>query len=186
MSMAVTERTFRIVALEDPEGHWELDRGRLREKPGMTASHNQLGFDLGVAITLQLDRREYRVRVDSARAKRSDETYYIPDVFVVPMRLVAPQLGRSDQLEIYEEPLPFVAEIWSPSTGGYDAAAKIPEYMKRGDLEIWLVHPYERTVIARQRQRDGSYHETVLQRGTVRLHALPEVAIDLDTLWELA
>jgi Uma2 family endonuclease len=184
--MAVTERTYQIVALEDPDGNWELDRGRLREKPGMTAAHNQIGFDLGFAIQQQLDRGEYRVRVNSGRTKRSDETYYIPDVFVVPTRLVAPQLARSDQLEIYEDPLPFVVEIWSPSTDGYDASAKIPEYVKRGDLEIWLIHPYERTVTAWRRQSDGRYHETIFCLGKVRLHALPRVAIDLDLLWELA
>jgi Uma2 family endonuclease len=183
--MPVTERTYELVALEDPEGSWELHCGRLREKPGMTASHNQIGIDLALSIMQQADRHEYTVRVDSARTKRSDETYYIPDVFVVPTRLVAPQLGRSDRLEIYEEPLPFVVEVWSPSTGDYDVDAKLPEYMKRGDYEIWRVHPYERTVTAWQRRADGSYDEIIFRGGTVHLHALPEVVIDLDKLWDL-
>ncbi len=30
--MPVSEQTYRVVALEDPEGQWELHRGRLREK----------------------------------------------------------------------------------------------------------------------------------------------------------
>ena len=72
--MPVTELTFERVALEDPEGQWELHRGRLREKPGMTAAHNQVGVDLAFAVMQQLDRNEYTVRIDSARAKRSDET----------------------------------------------------------------------------------------------------------------
>lgn len=181
--MAVTERTFRIVALEDPEGQWELDRRHLREKPGMTASHNQVAVDLGLAIARQLDRHEFTIRIDSARTKRSDETYYIPDVFVVPTRLVAPLLGRSDQLEIYEEPLPFVAEVWSPSTGGYDVDAKIAEYKLRGDREIWRVHPYERTVTSRRRQDAGTYVEALHHSGSIRLHALATVAIDLDELF---
>ena len=66
------------------------------------------------------------------------QTYYIPDAFVVPTRLVLPKLGVTNRLEIYEESLPFIAEIWSRSTGAYDVEAKIPEYVKRGDLEIWL------------------------------------------------
>jgi Uma2 family endonuclease len=181
--MPVTARTYQMVALEDPEGRWELHRGRLREKPAMTASHNQAGIDLAFSILQQVDRREYTVRVDSGRAKRADETYYIPDVFVVPTRLVLPQLGRTDLLEVYESPLPFVSEIWSPSTGSYDVDKKIPEYMKRGDLEIWRLHPYERTVVAWQRQPDGSYTERVCRGGTVRLQALPNVVIDLDALF---
>jgi hypothetical protein len=31
-------------------------------------------------------------------------------------------------------------------------------------------------------QSDGSYEETILTGGAVRLHALPEVVIDLDEL----
>jgi len=181
--MPLTERTYQMVALEDPEGKWELHRGRLREKPAMTASHNQTGVDLAFSILQQVDRREYTVRVDSGRAKRADETYYIPDVFVVPTRLVAPQLGRTDLLEIYEAALPFVAEIWSRATGNYDVDQKIPEYMNRGDQEIWRLHPYQRTVTAWRRQPDGSYVEIVYRGGLVRLHALPEVSIDLDALF---
>jgi Uma2 family endonuclease len=184
--MPVTERTYRMVALEDPEGHWELHRGRLREKPAMTASHNQTGVDLAFSILQQVDRREYTVRVASGRVKRADETYYVPDVLVVPTRLVIPQLGRTDQLEIYESPLPFVSEIWSPSPGGYDVDQKLPEYMKRGDLEIWRLHPYEHTVTAWRRQADDSYIETIFRGGVVRLHALPEVSVDLDALFAFA
>jgi Uma2 family endonuclease len=181
--MPISERTYQMVLLDDPEGQWELHRGQLREKPGMTASHNQAGVDLAYAIMRQVDRREYTVRIDSARTKRGDETYYIPDVFVVPTRLVEPQLGRMDRLEIYEVPLPLVAEIWSISTGSYDVDAKIPEYMKRGDQEIWRLHPYERTLTTWRRQQDGSYSETLYRGGTIRLHALPEVVIDLDALF---
>lgn len=183
--MPVTERTYERLALEDPERKWELHRGRLREKPGMTAAHNQLGFDLGVVTAQQLDRREYRVRVDSGRTKRRDESYYIPDVFVVPTRLVIPQLGRMDRLEVYEEPLPFVAEIWSPSTGDYDIDEKLPEYMQRGDQEVWRVHPYDRVVTAWRRQPGGSYHESAVRGGTIQWHALPYVTIALDRLWSL-
>lgn len=181
--MPVTERTFELVALEDPEGQWELHRGHLREKRGMTAAHNQLRVDLAFALMQQLDRGEDTVRIDSARAKRSDETYYIPNVFVVPTRLVLPQLDATVRLEIYEEPLPFIAEIWTRSTAGYDVDAKIPEYMKRGDSEIWHVHPYLHTVTAWRRHADGAYTESVFHGGTVRLHALPNVAIDLDSLF---
>ncbi|MEP6871059.1 MAG: hypothetical protein ABI939_04320 [Anaerolineaceae bacterium] len=33
-------------------------------------------------------------------------------------------------------PLPFVAEVWLPSTGEYDVDEKFPQYQRRGDLEI--------------------------------------------------
>ena len=52
--------------------------------------------------------------------------------------------GVYDRLELFPEPLPFVAEVWSPSTDGYDTEAKLPEYRRRGDREIWFVHPRAR------------------------------------------
>jgi Uma2 family endonuclease len=48
---------------------------------------------------------------------------------------------RGDELELYVEPLPLVVEVWSPSTGQYDVDEKLPEYQRRGDLEIWRFHP---------------------------------------------
>ena len=74
-------------------------------------------------------------------------------------------------------------EVWSPSTGSYDVDTKIPEYQQRGDLEIWRIHPYERTLTAWRRQADGVYVETKHDRGEITLHALPEVTLLLDDLF---
>ena len=75
-------------------------------------------------------------------------------------------------------------EVWSPSTGEYDVNAKVPEYQRRGDLEIWRIHPFDRTLIAWRRQPDGSYIESHYAGGTVKPVALPDVTIDLDTLFD--
>ena len=48
--MPVTAATYERLALEDPEGQWELHRGRLREKPGMTFAHNQATILLAAQI----------------------------------------------------------------------------------------------------------------------------------------
>ena len=85
-------------------------------------------------------------------------------------------------LGAYAEPLPFVAEVWSPTTGNYDIAAKLPSYRARGDLEIWFVHPCEDTLTAWRRQPDGGYTETLSTGGIVSVASLPGVAIDLDDL----
>ena len=45
--MPVTERTYRQVVLEDPEGQWELHRGRLREMPSTTFAQNGTMVRLG-------------------------------------------------------------------------------------------------------------------------------------------
>ena len=78
-----------------------------------------------------------------------------------------------------------MVEVWSRSTGGYDVNAKLPVYMERGDLEIWRIHPYERSLTSWVRQPDGSYQESVYRGGIVSLAALPGVTIDLDELFDV-
>jgi Uma2 family endonuclease len=188
-SMAIETRTpisgklYERLALAEPDRKWELRDGFLREKPGMTAAHNELGMQLGYMLMSQLDRAIYRVRVDSGRVHRPGATYYIPDVFVVPRALVTPLLDQHDVLEVYDQPLPLVVEVWSRSTGDYDVAEKLMVYQQRGDLEIWRIHPYERTLIAWRRRPDGAYAESTYRGGIVRPESLPGVSIDLDALF---
>lgn len=182
--MPVSEQTFLQLALEDPN-QWELYCGQLRRKPGMTFAHNDLADLLGDLLKQQLDRSQFRVRVMMGHVRRSAENYFIPDVFVIPIELTRPLRGRRDVLEAYGDPLPLVVEVWSPSTGEFDVDTKIPEYQRRGDLEIWRIHPYDRTLIAWRRQPDGSYTETHYNGGVIEPVALPNVSIDLDTLFEL-
>lgn len=181
--MPVSEQEFRKLALEDWHGRWELHCGELRQKPAMSADHNQTITRLFLGLGRQLDERIFTVRSNLGHVRRSPEHYYIPDVFVVPMDLVRPQRGRH-ALETYEDPLPLVIEVWSPSTGRYDVREKLPEYQRRGDLEIWLVQPFERKLTAWRRQPDGSYRESTYTGGTIRPVALPNVSIDLDTLFD--
>jgi Uma2 family endonuclease len=182
--MPVTQETYERVALEDPEGHWELHRGRLRQKPPMSFRHNDATVELGFQLRRQIDPTRFRVRVNAGRLRRTDETYYIPDVMVFPTSLAERIRDRPDILEVYDAPLPFVAEIWSPSTGDYDVDEKVPEYQRRGDREIWRMHPFERTLTIWRRQADGSYAETIVRGGKIQLSALPSVVVDLDALFE--
>ncbi|MGI8551713.1 MAG: Uma2 family endonuclease [Dehalococcoidia bacterium] len=182
--MSISEQTYEQVALEDREGHWELHCGQLRSKPDMTATHNHIGRLLGFWLQSQLGLVDYEVSVNTGRARRPASTYYIPDVMVIPKSLFARHLQeRPRALEAYSEPLPLVVEVWSPSTGDYDVDSKLPEYQRRGDLEIWRIHPYERTLTAWRRQADGTYTETLHRNGMVQPIALPAVTIDLDLLF---
>ena len=149
----------------------------------MSFAHNRQMTRLGLSLGHQLDPRAFEVRINVGRVRRTDETYYIPDVFVIPMALTERWNDHPESLEIYDEPLPFVAEVWSPSTGDYDIDAKLPQYQLRGDLEIWRLHPFERTLTVWRRQPDGRYTEEVLRGGVVWLHALPDVTVDLDALF---
>jgi Uma2 family endonuclease len=182
--MPLTQQTYQSVALEDPERRWELHHGRLREKPGMTFRHNRVSIRLAHQLLNQLDLDQYDVRVDSARVRYSDETYYIPDLLVLPLSAAEPFWDSWQLLEAYGSPMPLIVEVWSPSTGDYDIETKIPEYMRRGDIEIWRLHPFELTLTIWRRQADGSYKETVVHSGSVEPVALPGVVIDIDSLFQ--
>lgn len=182
--MPVSERTYESVTIEDPDGRWELHHGRLREKPAMSAEHNDAMFELGFSLRRQVDPRQFRVRVNAGHLKSQSRSYYIPDVAVLPIALERSQRGRLGGFETYTDPLPLVIEVWSPSTGTYDVDAKIPEYRARGDLEVWRLHLSDRTLIAWRRQPDGSYTETLYRGGTVQPIALPGVIVDLDAVFD--
>lgn len=179
----ISNTTYERLALTQPDRKWELWDGYPREKPGMTAAHNELAYLLGLMLGNQLDRSAYRVRIDAGRLRRSEGSYFIPDVFVVPTALVAPLLARDDVLEMYQQPLPLVVEVWSRSTADYDVGEKLTAYQERGDRDIWLIHPYERTLTAWSREPDGAYTEHVDREGNVHPGALPGVAIDLAQLF---
>src|SRR5579872_5486694 len=156
--MTVSEATFRKLALEDPSGQWELHCGVLRQKPPMTAEHNGAASVLFGLLFQQLDGRQFKLRLNLGHVRRTEQRYYIPDVFVIPAVAEHSQRGTG-ALEVYEQPLPLVVEVWSPSTGDYDVEVKLVEYQRRGDLEIWRIHPYDRTLTSWVRQANGRYSE---------------------------
>jgi Uma2 family endonuclease len=177
--MAVTAKTYEELALEELTAGWELVDGDLCRKPPMTMEHYDLAFELAYAIRSQVSHAGYHVRCDQSRL-RSGPSYLLPDVFVVPAARVNQFRGRNDVLEAYSEPLPFVAEVWSPSTGDYDVPTKLAAYQARGDAEVWLLDPYEPRLTAWIRQPDGSYASTACTGGRIALSAIPGVVIDLD------
>ncbi len=133
----ISNDAYERLALDEPDRKWELWDGRLREKPGMTFAHNEVAAELGHMVRMQLNRSEYRVRTDAGRVYRPGSTYVIPDVFVFPVAYVTPRLRANDILEVYDQPLPFVAEVWSRSTGRirrHDKARHLPAARRPRDL----------------------------------------------------
>jgi Uma2 family endonuclease len=178
----ISEQEYRERVFNDPARVWELWDGVPVEKPLMSAMHDGVSFFLGFLLQSQLDPDHYLVNVNGGKTRYTSRNYYTPDIVVIPTPLVQPLLADPYGLNAYTESLPFVAEVWSPSTGNYDIVAKIPVYQQRGDLEIWFYHPYERTLAAQRRQLDGSYREKRYTGGIVPIDSLPGVTIDLDAL----
>jgi Uma2 family endonuclease len=179
----ISEDTYQQFVMSDPDHKWELIEGRLREKPGMTWEHNRTVMLLGRALLLQIDIDQFNVFFES-RVRGSTGSILIPDLAVVPAVLGSEFQDRPGVLAIFSQPLPLVVEVWSVSTGDYDVDVKIPAYQRRGDLEIWRIHPYERTLTTWQLQPDGSYVETLSREGIVQPVALPGVSVELAALFD--
>jgi Uma2 family endonuclease len=94
----------------------------------MSVEHGDEMFHLAHLLQSQLDRSEYRLRTDHAKLRLSANTYYVPDIAVIPTALERVLRQVPGSLDAYSEPLPLVIEIWSPSTGRYDIDEKIPGY----------------------------------------------------------
>ena len=176
----ISEEEYRDLALAEPR--LELWNGEPREKPAMSSTHEDMAALLAHMLMSQLDRREFRVSVNGAKARISSGTYFVPDVVVIPTAWVAPFREDPRHLAAHAEPLPLVVEIWSRTTGTYDFERKLQAYRERGDAEIWYIHPYERTLIAWRLLPDGGYDQAFYAGGVVPCLSLPHVTIDLDEL----
>ena len=181
----ISEREYRELALNEPDHLWELWDGVPQEKPLMSMLHNDVAAYLGAALINQLDPRVYRVNINGDKARISARSYFIPDVIVIPAAYKTPYQHDPRAVGAHAEPLPLVVEVWSRTTGQYDFTTKLQGYRERGDLEIWFIHPYERTLIAWRKELDGTYRETLHEGGVVSVASLPGVSIDLDALFQL-
>lgn len=180
----VSEEAYRELARMGEHRLLELHRGHLQEKPAVSYQHSYVTSELVESLLRQLDRAQFRVSLGQARLRVSSNTYYIPDVAVIPADLERSlRIAHPLKLDAYVDPMPLVVEVWSPSTGDYDFEAKLPDYQRRGDQEIWYIHPYHRTIAAWRRQPDGTYTEAMYRTGSVRAESLPDFEFDVEVLF---
>ena len=181
--MGVSLEEYQHLAEADHGGRWEYVCGEPRRKPDVTTEHRGAINVLDHMMQRQLDINEFEVCRNDGRLRAPGGNYRVPDLFVVPRALVQRLLARPRTFEVYDDPMPLVVEVWSPSTGGSDFTDKLAEYQQRHDQEIWHLHPYRRTVTVWRLQPDGSYHETTHTDGILRPAALPDVQIDVGRLF---
>ena len=98
----ISGEAYEQLAQAEPDRKLELGRGPVREKPAMTADHNDLEVTLGYMLMSQLDRSAFRVRIDAGRVHRAGATLYTPDGFVVPTAFVTPLPNQHDVPEVYD------------------------------------------------------------------------------------
>ena len=178
--MPVSEATYQAIVLEESDDTWELVCGHLWKKPTMTQAHRDATTELSYMLRGQLSPEEFKISNNHSRARLPSGEYFVPDIAVIPAALAGPTRGGGREIDAYAEPLPLIVEVWSPSTGDYDVSTKLPGYMARGDLEIWILHPYRVELTVWRLQTNGSYTEHHYgAEDTVEVLSLPGVRIRL-------
>lgn len=179
----MTIEEYQALVWVDLDRAWELIDGRPREKPGKSWDHLDVVSQVTFCLMRRLNRAQHRVFA-GGRVLHPEDTVLIPDLLVVPSALGAEWRGRPGTLANFPEPLPLIVEVWSRSSGDYDVMTKLPVYQQRGDREIWMIHPYKRTLTAWLRREDALYDEVVFRGGEVEAAALSGVTIRLDELFD--
>lgn len=182
VSQRMDNATYERNAVDFRYLRTELHDGVPVEKPVMSRIHGDLGLEVAFVVRTQIDPARFRLRANHAKLAIPGRSYFIPDVAVLP---AAVALADPTEADLYHDPVPLVVEIWSPSTGSYDASVKLPGYRLRGDAEIWWLYPPDRTLTRWVRRPDGGYDEEVLRGGVVEAAALPGVRIDLGRLFQV-
>ncbi len=101
-----------------------------------------------------------------------------------PDLLVVGEGKRSKMTEQrLEGPADLVIEIASETDPGFDRREKLPRYLAAEIPEIWLIDPFETSLLAEVRTPEG-YSTRRIASGRLESKAVPGFWIDADWLWQ--
>lgn len=156
----------------------------VREPPAPSRSHQELVGELYHQIRLALKGKRCRPYVSpfDVRLPKAGEADDEIDTVVQPDVLVVCDLKKLDMRGMRGAP-DWLAEILSPTTASHDQIVKLPVYERAGVLEVWLIHPTDRTLTI-YRLESGRYGRPIVQqlKGRTVMSAIPGVSIDWDRL----
>lgn len=154
----------------------------IREPPAPSRSHQELVGELYHQARLALEVKPCRAYVApfDVRLPKAGEADDQIDTVVQPDVLIVCDLNKLDQRGMRGAP-DWIAEILSPTTAGHDQIVKLPIYERAGVLEVWLIHPTDRTLTI-HRLESGRYGRPVVVelKGRTAISAIPGVSIDWD------
>ena len=156
----------------------------VREPPAPSRFHQELVGELHFQVRLALEGKSCRVYIApfDVRLPKSGEADDCVDTVVQPDVLIVCDLTKLDERGMRGAP-DWIAEVLSPATASHDQIVKLPIYERAGVLEVWLVHPTDRT-LSIYRLEDGCYGRPLILelKGRTAIGAIPGVSIDWDQL----
>lgn len=156
----------------------------VKEPPAPSRCHQELVGALHLQVGLALEGKRWRAYIApfDVRLPKAGEADDLIDTVVQPDVLIVCDPGKLDQRGMRGAP-DWIAEVLSPATARHDRVVKIPVYERAGVLEVWLVHPIERTLTL-YRLENGRYGRPIALelKGRTPISAIPGVSIDWDRL----
>jgi Uma2 family endonuclease len=174
----VTFEEYR--ALPDDGPRYELINGELFLMPAPKAIHRFVIGNLFKIINEFVTRHQLGLILFAPFDLRlSEHTSVQPDLLYFSKenkRAIGPDYAiRPPNLAI---------EVLSPSNRRTDLVLKRALFADHGVPEYWIVDPNKRSVSVNLLQ-NGRYDETVFMRGSVDVHVLPGLTLDLASVFEL-
>jgi Uma2 family endonuclease len=180
----------------DKGDRWELVDGKLLAgawmspdtmmMSGVSRTHDRIFLDLAAQLhaflkgkSCQLFSGSFEVRL-SPKKDNSDNTFFLPDIFVVCDKSKITERGCNGAPD-------FIIEILSPSTASNDLVLKLNKYLDAGVREYWVVDP-ENKMINVFIPKNGAhefytYSYDAEKTASVAIAALPGCVIDLQALF---
>jgi Uma2 family endonuclease len=174
-----TADEFIAWALEQPDGRFELDNGRVVAMAPERASHAIAKGNMYVCLRNAIGERGLACRAfpDGMAVRIDDSTVYEPDALV----RCGPDLPR-DAVELNDPVV--VVEVVSPSSRGVDRGAKLASYFSAESVRHYLIVDTDKRLIIHHRRDDqGRIGATIVGDGALALDP-PGLTIDAGSIFD--
>jgi Uma2 family endonuclease len=181
----------------DKGERWELVDGKLLAgawispdtmmMSGVSRTHDRIFGELFAQLhaflkgkPCQLFSGAFEVRL-SPQKDNSDDTFFLPDIFVVCDKSKITERGCNGAPD-------FIIEILSPSTASNDLVLKLNKYLEAGVREYWVVDPENKIInvfIPKNGAREFYTCSYDAEKTTsIAVSALPNCVINLQSVFE--
>jgi len=162
------------------DSNWEYLDGRLVMSPA-SKRHEQLFRFLLFLLNAYLEERGGGEVLGSRYPMRLDERWSPePDLLVV-----SDERRHLMHAKFLDGPADLVIEIASDGDPRFEVREKLPRYREARIPEIWLVDPFQRTLlVSRLDTATGAYEEARLTAGRLESQVVPGFWLEVDWLWQ--
>lgn len=176
--------TDRLPSVEDYLRHEEASAvkheyvaGEVFAMAGSSKRHNEIAVNLATRLKGPAREAGCRVYVSDVKLRAAEDTIYYPDLMVVCA-------ARGEDPLVEDAPC-LVVEVLSPSTETVDRREKALVYKRMPSLRGYLIVHQDRRRVERHGRDESSAwrYADLVGEGRV-LVPCPEVAIDLDEIYE--